>query len=71
MSCGYKTAHTGRVGCCVPCRLLFSSDTAFDKHIRADGHVHPKEVGLVAKPSRSHPDETIWSFPPAGRSPFR
>ena len=61
--CGHRTTHTSRVGCCAGCKRLFSSDTAFDRHRKGGECMDPKERGLVAKPSKKFPDETIWSNP--------
>jgi len=61
--CGHETKHTNRVGCCASCKHLFSSDSAFNRHRKAMQCVYPASVGLVAKRSKSHPDEWIWSLP--------
>mgnify|MGYP006201300359 CR=1 FL=1 len=72
MACGKKTKHTSRIGCCPLCHELFSSDTAIAKHrtrTDADGRQgcrEPEKAGLIAKPSRSAPGETIWSLPSSG-----
>lgn len=72
MSCGKKTRHTNRIGCCPLCHELFSSDGAVEKHrtaVDADGRrgcQEPSEAGLVAKPSRTAPGETIWGMPSGG-----
>lgn len=63
MSCGKRTTHTSRIGCCAGCKELFSSDSAFEKHRRRFVCLDPVEAGLVARPSRSAPDETIWGLP--------
>jgi hypothetical protein len=67
--CGHQTKHTSRIGCCAGCRRLFSSDSAFARHRRHGACRDPLEAGLVARPSRSHPDETLWSLP-GGSNPF-
>lgn len=61
--CGHRTKHTTRIGCCAGCKRLFSSDSAFQRHRRHLACLDPAEAGLVAVPSRSHPDEAIWSHP--------
>ena len=61
--CGYQTKHTNRIGCCAGCKNLFSSDSAFDKHRRGLSCMDPIDAGLVAKPSRTFPEETLWSLP--------
>jgi hypothetical protein len=61
--CGHRTQHTSRIGCCAGCRNLFSSDSAFAKHRKAFQCVEPTAAGLIAKPSKKFPDETIWSLP--------
>lgn len=61
--CGHATKHTSRVGCCGSCRLLFSSDSAFDRHRKGGACLHPLDVGLVEKPSRTAPGELVWSLP--------
>lgn len=72
MSCGKKTRHTSRIGCCPLCHELFSGDTAVEKHrTRADetgkrGCQDPTGAGLIAKPSRTAPDEVVWSLPSGG-----
>lgn len=59
--CGNRTRHGKAIGCCPGCRRLFSSDSSFDRHKRADGTCRdPEQVGLVARPSKTHPDEAIW-----------
>ena len=60
--CGHATKHTSRVGCCASCRLLFSSDSAFDRHHKGGECKHPLDVGLV-EPSRTAPGEVMWSLP--------
>lgn len=70
MSCGKKTRHTSRIGCCPLCHELFSGDTSFQKH-RGSGATctEPTEAGLIAKPSRTAPGEVIWSLP-GGDNPW-
>jgi hypothetical protein len=61
--CGHRTPHTSRVGCCAGCRRLFSSDTAFMQHRRNLTCHDPAEMGLVPRPSRQVPTETVWALP--------
>lgn len=62
--CGHLTRHGQSVGCCAVCSELFSSDSAFAKHMPVTGEcVPPETVGLVGRPSRMFPDETIWGRP--------
>lgn len=68
--CGHRTRHTSRVGCCAACKRLFSSDSAFDRHRKRGGCLNPTDRGLVAKPSKQYPAETIWSLAP-GSSTWR
>ena len=59
--CGHRTKHGQRVGCCGKCHRLFSSDSAFTRHMPVSGEcVDPASVGLVARPSRTAPGEVIW-----------
>lgn len=70
MTCGKKTKHTARIGCCALCSELFSGDTAFAKH-RGSGPTctAPVDAGLISKPSRTASGEVIWSLP-AGDNPW-
>ena len=61
--CGHATRHTSRIGCCSGCGLLFSSDTAHDRHRRDHRCLPPESVGMVAKPSRTGPGDVIWGMP--------
>lgn len=65
MSCGKKTTHTKSIGCCPLCKELFWGDSAFQKH-RGHGPActPPEDVGLVAHPSPSAPEEIVWRGPP-------
>lgn len=71
MTCGKKTKHTTRIGCCPLCRELFSSDSAFAKH-RGTGTActPPEEAGLVARPSRTAEGEVIWGYPSRESNPW-
>lgn len=75
MTCGKKTKHTSRIGCCPLCKELFSGDTAHGQHrtkVGDDGKrgcVAPASVGLVAKPSRTAPGEVVWSLPAPDEDP--
>lgn len=67
-ACGNATRHTQRIGCCASCSHLFSSDSAFDRHRRAGGCLDPATLEhkgspvFKARPSRTAPDETLWSL---------
>ena len=37
---------TKRAGC-AECKVVFSTDRAFDAHVQADGHIDPADAGLV------------------------
>lgn len=68
MTCGKKTKHTSRIGCCSLCKELFSGDTAVEQHRkRTKGQaatcLDPTEAGLVARDSKTAPGEVIWGFP--------
>ena len=67
--CGKRTRHGARIGCCATCHELFSGDTAFEKHRRGGTCVAPTEVGLIGRPSKSYPDETVWGLP-SGDNPW-
>ena len=40
---------TKRAGC-AECKVVFSTDRAFDAHVQADGHIDPADAGLVWNP---------------------
>jgi hypothetical protein len=63
LPCGHRTRHTTRVGCCAHCAVLFSSDSAFTAHIKSGIHLLPADVGLIARPSKTAPGETVWALP--------
>jgi hypothetical protein len=63
LPCGHRTRHTSRVGCCSGCGLLFSSDSAFEKHRRHGVCLPPADVGLVPRASRTAPGEVVYSLP--------
>ena len=63
--CGHATRHTARIGCCALCGVMFSSDSAFATHVKRGIHLPPLDAGLVARPSRTAPGETVWSLPAA------
>ena len=60
--CGNRTRHTASIGCCAGCRLLFSSDSAFDRHRRGGRCLTPEDAGLVARPSKTAPGEVIYGL---------
>lgn len=68
--CGNKTRHTQHIGCCAGCRRMFSSDTAFMRHRRNGSCVEPEAAGLMARPSRTAPGETVWALPAKGDVPW-
>ena len=65
--CGHRTRHTERISCCSGCREMFTSDSAWSRHRKALTCLLPANVGLVPKPSRTAPGETLWALPASDR----
>ena len=60
MGCACDMHGRGGFHCRVCC-LTFSSVSAFDHHMRGDGHQEPQERGLVlVRPE-------VWGWPDSGR----
>jgi hypothetical protein len=69
LPCGHRTRHTSRVGCCSGCGLLFSSDSAFEKHRRHSECLTPEDAGLVARDSQTAPGEVVYGWPTPDQRP--
>ena len=66
--CGTTVKHGERISCCSGCKRLFTSGSAFDKHVSVEGCRDPETLGLVLRPIRQQGvDAQGWGFPASDR----
>ena len=61
--CKTLAKHGERIGCCSGCKVLFASQSAFDRHRRSGECLDVMEIGLVAHRSKTDPNAVMWGMP--------